>query len=636
MESMNTGCRSVFLGFYLPVALAVASRTSGESTADWRQFRGPTGQGAASEAGLPSSWGAKENVLWKTALPGPGASTPIIAGDRIYLTCFSGYGTSGRAKGSMEELRLHLVCAGVKDGKILWTSDVQPKLPEEETIREGHGYASSTPTADSQRIYCFFGKSGVIAFHLDGTRSWRADVGEKTSGWGSAASPVPHGELLIVNASVESESLVALDKATGKEVWRAGGIKESWNTPIIASLGGGKEELVLAIQGKVLGFDPGSGEQLWSCATDIGWYMVPSLLSRDGIVYCIGGRNTGGSLAVRAGGRGDVTRSHRLWTLKKGSNVTSPVLSEGHLYWIHENLGIAYCVEARTGALVYEERLDGADQVYASALLAGGKIYYLTRSGRAFVLKAGPKLERLAVNELEERGRFNASPAVAGGRLFLRSDKYLYSIGTAANEEPSKEETVFQEKFSGKLAAGWSWVREDKKAWRLTEKGLEVQTQPGNMWGKTNDAKNLLQRDAPDASKGAVIAEVTVKNEPTEQYEQAGMTWYYDDSNMVKLVKERVDGKVHVVMGREENDATRTIALLPREGSSFQLRLRVEGRKITGFYRIDEKGEWQEVGSCDLPGAKAPAKVCLQTYNGPAKAEHWVVFSGFSIRKGKG
>ncbi len=209
--------------------------------------------------------------------------------------------------------------------------------------------------------------------------------------------------------------------------------------------------------------------------------------------------------------------------------------------------------------------------------------------------------------------------------------------GSAVLESPSKEEeVVVQEKFSGKLAAGWSWVREDTKAWRLTERGLEVQTQPGNMWGKTNDAKNLLQRDAPDASKGAVIAEVTVKNEPTEQYEQAGITWYHDDSNMVKLVKERVDGKVHVVMGREENDATRTIALLPKEGVSFQLRLRVEGQKITGSYRIDEKGEWQEAGSCDLPAAKAPAKVCLQTYNGPAKAEHWVVFSGFSIRKVKG
>jgi len=253
-------------------------------------------------------------------------------------------------------------------------------------------------------------------------------VGAKTSGWGTAASPILHGDLVIINASVESESLIALDKATGKEKWRAPGIKESWNTPILVKVGD-KTEIVLAIFGKVLGFDPATGDQLWSSATDIGWYMVPSIVAGDGVVYCIGGRGTGGALAVRCGGRGDVTASHRLWTLKKGSNVSSPILHGAHIYWAHENEGILYCVEAKTGEVVYEKRLERAGQFYASPVLADGKLYYTTRGGRTYVVAAEPSFDLLATNELGRVGTFNASPAVAGGQLFLRSDKTLFCIG---------------------------------------------------------------------------------------------------------------------------------------------------------------------------------------------------------------
>jgi outer membrane protein assembly factor BamB len=287
--------------------------------------------------------------------------------------------------------------------------------------------------ADEVRVYVFFGKSGVFAFDHNGRQLWQADVGAKAVGWGSGASPVLYKDLVIVNASVESESLVALDKKTGKEVWRAGGIKESWNTPILVTLADGKTELVLAILGKVLGFEPKSGEQLWSCATDIGWYMVPSLVAHEGVVYCIGGR-PGAALAVRAGGRGEVTESHRLWTGRKGSNVSSPVFHEGHLYWMHDNLGIAYCAEAKTGRIVYQERLPATDLVYASALLADDKIYYVSQTSGVFVVAAGPRFELLAHNRLGDRSVFNASPAVAGGRLLLRSNRFLYCIGQAVKE----------------------------------------------------------------------------------------------------------------------------------------------------------------------------------------------------------
>jgi hypothetical protein len=220
-----------------------------------------------------------------------------------------------------------------------------------------------------------------------------------------------------------------LDRNTGWEKWRAGGIREAWNTPVVVTADSGRKELVLATHGKVRAFDPDSGNSLWSCETDITWYMVPSVVAAEGVVYVLGGRSGVTGLAVRAGGSGDVTATHRLWTSNKGSNVTSPVYCDGHLYWAHEKLGIAYCAKADTGEVVYEERLERAGQVYASSLLAEGRLYYLNRSGKTFVLSANPEFEQLAQNELNDGSLFNGSPALAGNRILLRSDKFLYCLG---------------------------------------------------------------------------------------------------------------------------------------------------------------------------------------------------------------
>lgn len=396
--------------------------------ADWPQFRGPGGQGVSAAKGLPVTWSATENVVWKTELPGAGTSSPIIVGPRVFITCFSGYGLPGQERGDQELLKLHLLCLDRTSGRILWNQEVAPRLPEQPTMREGHGYASSTPAADTERIYAFFGRSGVVAFNHEGKQLWKSDVGSQLNGWGSAASPVLFGDLVIVNASVESESVVALNKKTGQEVWRKNGIREAWNTPLLVTLADGKTELVVATMGKLFGLNPTTGEELWSCATGIGWYMVPSLVAHDGIIYCIGGRS-GGSLAVRAGGRGDVTETHRIWTGRKGSNVSSPIVHKGHLYWMHENQGIAYCAETKSGEIVYEQRVDGADQVYASPVLSEDKLFYVTRTGRSFVVAAKPTFELIAKNAPIERSIFNASPAVAGNHLFLRSDRHLYCLG---------------------------------------------------------------------------------------------------------------------------------------------------------------------------------------------------------------
>ena len=396
---------------------------------DWTQFRGPGGSGISDAKSAPLKWSDTDGLAWKMDLPGPGASSPVVFGNKIFLTCYTGV-QPGRG-GSLDDLQRHVLCLDRATGKLLWNTPVPADLPEQSDIREEHGYATSTPAVDAERVYVFFGKSGVFAFNHAGKKQWNTKVGDKLNGWGSATSPVLHKDLVLVNASVESSTLVALDKKTGTQKWSARGINESWHAPLVVPAAGGKAEVIAACIQKVFSFDADNGEPLWTCSTGIGWYMCPTPLTRDGIVYAIGGRNPQNGLAIRAGGRGDVTGSHLVWKINKGSNVPTPVLHGDHLYFAHENLGVVYCASAKTGEVVYEERLSpNPGQIYASPVLGGGKLYYLGRQGRMVIVAASPKLEILADNTLENnRGVFNATPAFDGGRLLLRSNRTLYCIG---------------------------------------------------------------------------------------------------------------------------------------------------------------------------------------------------------------
>jgi hypothetical protein len=414
---------------YIRVSTRTRQTESEAAKDNWPGFRGPSGMGVSNAKGLPLKWDANNNVAWKTPLPGPGASSPTTFGDHIYLTCYSGYSVPGEPGGSLEMLKRHLIALRRDTGEIVWDRTIAAKLPEEERIR-AHGYAANTPAADADRVYAFFGKSGVFAFDHKGNQIWQADVGSNTSGWGTAASPVLYKDVVIINASVESGSLVALDRKTGREKWRASEIREAWNTPIIVTADSGRKELVVARAGNILAFAPDTGEALWSCKTDIGWYMVPTGVAADGIVYYLGGRSGTAALAVRTGGSGDVTATHRLWTSKAGSNVTSPIYLNGHLYWMSDSQSIAYCAVAATGKLVYERRVNRFGGVYASPVLADGRLYYFGRGGSALVLAAKPDFEQLAVNRIEgDRTSFDGSPAVDGDRLLIRSGKFLFCLG---------------------------------------------------------------------------------------------------------------------------------------------------------------------------------------------------------------
>ncbi|MSQ93537.1 MAG: serine/threonine protein kinase [Gemmataceae bacterium] len=420
---MHRYCRSVFI-------LLVAGLASTVFAADWRQFRGPTGQGISNEKDLPIKWSSEENIAWKAKLPGAGASCPITLGKRIYITCYSGYGMDTKQPGQQANLKRHLLCMDRADGKVVWAKEFQPVLPEHNYNGEGayHGYAASTPITDGERLYVFFGKSGVYCFDLDGNELWRAPVGKNTSGWGSGTSPMFYKNLVIVNASVEAGALVAFDKMSGKEVWRSPGIGSAWNTPLLVTTPEKEQELVVSVNGRVIGINPDTGKELWR-ADGVKSYVCSSVVAHEGTVYATGGGNL--TLAVKTGGRGDVSKSNILWQAKKGSNASSPLLHNGYLYWASESGGVLHCQDAKTGEFAYSERLKpDAGRIWASPVYADGNLYYVSQFKGVFVIAAGPKFALVAQNVFkDDASRSNASIAISDGQLLLRNDQYLYCVG---------------------------------------------------------------------------------------------------------------------------------------------------------------------------------------------------------------
>jgi regulation of enolase protein 1 (concanavalin A-like superfamily) len=207
-------------------------------------------------------------------------------------------------------------------------------------------------------------------------------------------------------------------------------------------------------------------------------------------------------------------------------------------------------------------------------------------------------------------------------------------VAIVAMAERADTTFLFEDQFKGKLGQGWSWIRENPKGWRVSTDGLEIRVEPGNMWGPSNDARNVLVRNAPNPGAGAIEICATFENRPTEQYEQVDLVWYYDDSHMVKLGQEMVDGQLSIVMGREEKDRTRTIAIIPLKAFSVSVRILVTTNLIRGQFRPEGATEWQDAGNCDLP-VKGSPKISIQAYQGPAKAEHWARITEFRIAQAK-
>ena len=403
--------------------------TTNVSADDWLQFRGPNGN-ASADASTPGLWNETENIVWKTPLKENGASSPIVVGDKIFITGFSGYGTDANDPGDKADLKLHTMCFDRETGKEIWNMAI-PASPNEQAISrrvKDHGYSSGTPVSDGKNIYSHFGVSGAVAYDLDGKELWRnGELGTKTAGFGSASSPAVNEDFVFINASIECGTLFALDKKTGKVAWKRESVDKSWSTPCLAENERGETELIINQKFTVFGLDPKTGNELWSCE-GIQDYVVPVPIAHEGILYCLGGRSNK-AMAIKLGGKGDVTETHRLWFVPIGANVTSPLYHDGHLYWASDK-GIANCMNAENGEAVFRERMPTKERVYASIVRGGDKLYLTTRDAGVWVLSAKPEFEELALNKIKtDKALFNASPAIAGNRLLLRTDNFLYCIG---------------------------------------------------------------------------------------------------------------------------------------------------------------------------------------------------------------
>ena len=422
---------------FMSVCIAPSTSLFG---ADWVRFRGNDGTASTDEELNTTSWGeAEKNIAWKTELPGAGSSSPIVIGNRVYLTCYSGYGESAQNPGTESSLARHLVCMDRSDGSVIWKASIENETREDryQGFLMEHGYATSTPTSDGENIYCFFGKSGVVAFDREGKKVWQTSVGTESGSrrWGSAPSPLLYKNMVIVNASDESQTIFALNKDTGEVVWKAeaAGLENAFNTPILVKTAD-TTELIVAVPFELWALDADTGKLKWYAEAPLDNNVSPSVIHQDGVIYAIGGRS-GGSIAIKAGGKGDVTQSHVLWTQSHSSYVPSPVIHEVHLYWVTDR-GIAHCVNAKNGDLVYQERVTGLTggggrSFYASVVRTNNKLLAVSRSGATVIIKPGTKYEQIGVNQIAgDDSMFNATPAISDGQILIRSDRFLYCIGT--------------------------------------------------------------------------------------------------------------------------------------------------------------------------------------------------------------
>ena len=408
----------------LAVVSALVAATNREAASEnWPTWRGVNGDGILQEGRAPTKWDRETNVRWRVELPEPGNSTPIVWEDRVFVT-----------QPVEDGRRRTLMCFDRLTGAKLWHSGLD--AVEMEPTHKTNPYCSPSPVTDGERVICWFGSTGLVAFDMDGEQLWQRPLGQVKHIFGYGQSPVILGDLCFLNFGPGTrEFAVAVDKKTGEVVWRYDAprpavpadngrdIHGMWSTPIVA---GGA--IIFCFRDAIIGFEPATGRQLWICH-GLGPQMKASPVAGEGVVVALGGRDSS-SLAVRLGGTGDVTDTHVLWRYPQArSRLGTGVIHDGHLYANKRN-GLIECIDLRTGEVIWEKRHSvpgNSSDTWSSLTLVDGKIYAMNQAADVFVLDASPEYNLVATNSLAEHT--NSSVSASPGNLFIRTHEALWCIG---------------------------------------------------------------------------------------------------------------------------------------------------------------------------------------------------------------
>lgn len=434
---------SLLLAIFLTIA---AGGVRGQTT-NWPQWRGPASGGISTEVGLPNEWSDTKNIRWKTAIPGRGHSSPIVWNDRIFLTSsIEGPVVPGAeavrhihkgqeylhpdSVGADHSYTLKLFCLDVGTGNVLWEKTVYDGRVYDNRHRK-NTYASATPATDGKYVYLSFEAEGLYCYDFEGKLVWKTSLGRiAKGGMGPGTSPVLFENLVILQCDQEygeGSFIAAVDKKTGKEVWRVSRIhRRSWATPLLVRTAK-RTELITSGAESVISYDPATGKELWR-APGVVSNPIPSPVAGNDVVFVSAGSQAKCALAIRLGGAGDLTNTANIiWRYDKGTAyVPSPILYGDYLYLLTD-AGALTCLEAISGKVIYQARLPIAAKFTASPVAFDGRILIVSEDGDGFLMRAGPVPEVLNANALNEP--VYASPAISAGKIFLRGESSLYCIG---------------------------------------------------------------------------------------------------------------------------------------------------------------------------------------------------------------
>jgi len=431
-------------------AIGICVLGAGAVAADWTHWRGPNGNGIAPDRTLPLRWSATENVTWKTPIGGAGVSTPIVSGDRVYVTSQLGPGVRRpgnhprlvqgsdaaaqgeraiEAAGDPSQTMFVVEAFARADGKRLWarqivaTGDLTP-------VHDKHNLATPSPVTDGMLVFAWFGTGQIAALDRSGAVVWQRHLATENGPfdiqWGHGSSPVVHGDHVILLCDQPARSyLVALDKKTGKDVWKAdrGKGRSSYSTPLVIEGAFGTEIIVNSTE-RIDAYDAKTGNFLWHAA-ETSRFAVPTPVFHNGVIYASRGYRSGPYMAIKPGGRGDVGKTHVTWSVATGAPYVSSLLYYEGIVYMANDVGVLTAVDAATGERVWQERTEGVFS--ASPVAGGGHVYFVSENGDTVVVKAGRTPQIVGRNVLGER--VVASPAISNGRLFVRTDKHVFSIG---------------------------------------------------------------------------------------------------------------------------------------------------------------------------------------------------------------